>query len=174
MRTWHIAYSIDIKVLKDLGETRTRGTGPRATVKRTAPFTVGRGPVPRHTSRPEQNEQDRSRIYKICKINKIIGAGCTTVPRRRRRPRSVGRERLLSPVRAQASPNYRGGGRTSAGDRPPRYGDFKTNAGDRPPRYGNRGVFIVGRRTGSCNFATTSSFLFRSFRTCMSIDIRPQ
>ena len=29
-----MAYSIEIKVLKDLGETRTRGTGPRATVTR--------------------------------------------------------------------------------------------------------------------------------------------
>ena len=37
LRTWHLAYSIAIKVLKDLGETKTRGTGPRATVKRTPP-----------------------------------------------------------------------------------------------------------------------------------------
>ena len=29
---------------------RSRGTGPRATVSRTAPFTVGRGPVPRHAA----------------------------------------------------------------------------------------------------------------------------
>ena len=29
---------------------RSRGTGPRATVKKSVPFTVGRGPVPRHAS----------------------------------------------------------------------------------------------------------------------------
>ena len=29
---------------------RSRGTGPRATVKKIVPFTVGRGPVPRHAS----------------------------------------------------------------------------------------------------------------------------
>ena len=29
---------------------RSRGTGPRATVSKTAPFTVGRGPVPRRAS----------------------------------------------------------------------------------------------------------------------------
>ena len=29
---------------------RSRGTGPRATVARPSPFTVGRGPVPRHAA----------------------------------------------------------------------------------------------------------------------------
>ena len=105
-------------------------------------FTVGRGPVPRRASRLEQ---DKSRIYKICKINKIIGAGCKAVPGRRMRPRSIGRERQLSPVRALAIPNYRGGGRTLAGDRPPHYAPlgvfFVTPlAGDRPPHYGSREI----------------------------------
>ena len=33
-----------------LAMPRSRGTGPRATVSKTAPFTVGRGPVPRRAS----------------------------------------------------------------------------------------------------------------------------
>ena len=46
-------YSL-LKVLKDLkrcfSRVRSRGTGPRATVKKSVPFTVGRGPVPRRAS----------------------------------------------------------------------------------------------------------------------------
>ena len=55
-------------------------------------------------------------------------------------------------------PELQMGGRTIAGDRPPRYGNLgvfivgrgpvprhAAFAGDRPPRYGNLGVFIVGR-----------------------------
>ena len=34
---------------------RSRGTGPRATVSKTAPVTVGRGPVPRHANDREGN-----------------------------------------------------------------------------------------------------------------------
>ena len=45
--------TIDMQVLKDLkrrfSRERSRGTGPRATVKN-VPFTVGRGPVPRRAS----------------------------------------------------------------------------------------------------------------------------
>ena len=33
-----------------LAMQRSRGTGPRATVKKTVPFIVGRGPVPRHAA----------------------------------------------------------------------------------------------------------------------------
>ena len=44
--------AIDIQDLTDLkrcfSRVRSRGTGPRATVKKSVPFTVGRGPVPRH------------------------------------------------------------------------------------------------------------------------------
>ena len=49
---------------------------------------------------------------RICKIFTIIEGGCTTVPGSRTRPRSVGRERQLSPGRDQAIPNYRWGKRT--------------------------------------------------------------
>ena len=76
-----------------------------------------------------------SRICKICKICRIIGPSCTAVQGSRMRPRSVERERQLSPIRALPSPNYRGG-KANAGDRPPRYGNF-TIAGDKPPRYGD-------------------------------------
>ena len=34
---------------------RSRGTGPRATVKKACRFTVGRGPVPRHASIGTEN-----------------------------------------------------------------------------------------------------------------------
>ena len=80
---------------------------------------------------------------------------------------SVEREHQLSPVRDLAIPNYRGGGKTNAGDRPPHYGKKKrfsfhavgqdrqiltrsgsgdpelqtrgrrANAGDKPPHYGD-------------------------------------
>ena len=46
--------AIDMQDLKDLkrffSRERSRGTGPRATVKKSVPFTVGRGPVPRRAS----------------------------------------------------------------------------------------------------------------------------
>ena len=116
---------------------RSRGTGPRATVDGAASrVTVGRGPVPRHACRLEQ---DMSRICKIYRICRIIGTGCTAGPGSRLRPRSVGRERPLSPVRAQASPNYRYGGRTNAGDRPPRYGNRDECGGQAPALRARKG-----------------------------------
>ena len=120
------------------------GQPPRYGEKNRPPNTVGRGPVPRHVwghrsvagDRPPRysnlgvfivgrgpeggwppcqspgarNEQDRSRICRICRICKI----CKML----RRPRSVGRERPLSPVRAQASPNYRWVGERARGPVP--------------------------------------------------------
>ena len=47
------------------GLKRSRGTGPRATVSSTLPFTVGRGPVPRHASRCLNQDSQDSRISRI-------------------------------------------------------------------------------------------------------------
>ena len=41
----------------------SRGTGPRATVRRTSRFIVGRGPVPRHRSRNPTIAGDRPPPY---------------------------------------------------------------------------------------------------------------
>ena len=49
-----VGVTIDMQDLKDLkrcfSHERSRGTGPRATVRKNVPFTVGRGPVPRRAS----------------------------------------------------------------------------------------------------------------------------
>ena len=58
---------------------RSRGTGPRATVRKTARFTVGRGPVPRH---PECIERSRGPVPRATvsrTARLIIGRG--PVPR---------------------------------------------------------------------------------------------
>ena len=52
MRIWH-PRAPALRGLK-----RSRGTGPRATVFGTAPFTVGRGPVPRHATIAGETRSD--------------------------------------------------------------------------------------------------------------------
>ena len=87
-----------------------RGTGPRATVSggflgsRTAPFIVGRGPVPRHVSGLPNARGGQAPRY---------GNRTVFLPEKRH-PLTVGR----GPVPRRA-PVYR----TLAGDRPPRYGN---------------------------------------------------
>ena len=89
---------------------RSRGTGNRATVKKNAPHTVGRGPVPRHAIG-----------YTNARGGNPLGCadGIRGPPRygKRNAPHTVGR----GPVPRHAS-------------------DTRTLAGDRPPRYGNRRV----------------------------------
>ena len=41
----------------------SRGTGPRATVKKSVPLTVGRGPVPRHASIGTENGVGRRAVF---------------------------------------------------------------------------------------------------------------
>ena len=138
---------------------RSRGTGPRATVKKNVLHTVGRGPVPRHASVGTGNGLGRRAFF--TRVGRSRGTG----------PRAtVGEAASLLPVRDQAIPNYGlWGTRTLAGDRPPRYGRRNASpfhrraracpspclgrngkrpwpacvfhagralAGDRPPRYG--------------------------------------
>ena len=84
---------------------RSRGTGPRATgtghfLHKTAPFIVGRGPVPRHAT----IAGDRPPRY----------GNRTVFLAEKRHPLTVGR----GPVPRHA-PVYQ----TLAGDRPPRYGN---------------------------------------------------
>ena len=99
---------------KVFSRERSRGTGPRATVKRSVPITVGRGPVPRHASIGGGNGFGCRAFF--ARVERSRGTG----------PRATGQERdspRHAPVRDQAIPNYsHWSTRTSAGDRPPRYG----------------------------------------------------
>ena len=63
---------------------RSRGTGPRATVKKNVPHTVGRGPVPRHA----------------------VGHSCA--------PHSIGQEHLLLTRSGSGEPELRSLGHANA------------------------------------------------------------
>ena len=107
-----------------LSDARMASEGPRATVKKTPPFTVGRGPVPRHASierktpfvgvRFLRGSNDRGGQAPALRYARpppfTVGRG--PVPRRA----SVDRETALVGVRFSR-------GSTIAGDRPPRYGE---------------------------------------------------
>ena len=116
-------------------DERSRGTGPRATVRPTRwnehrLFTVGRGPVPRRaciamnvregqalalrlSRRGLLHAQDRPSLAPLCRL------------------RSPDRNRVK--IRHSWTTGY--GNRTFARDRPSRYGDREI-ARDRPSRYG--------------------------------------
>ena len=72
MRGWKLPRAHARRGLK-----RSRGTGPRATVKRTAPFIVGRGPVPRHATLA----RDRPSRYGAVAVFVLTGASRGTGPR---------------------------------------------------------------------------------------------
>ena len=95
---------------------RSRGTGPRATMKKRHPLTVGRGPVPRHAAVYRKLARDRPSPYGI---GKAIGPsdvreGQALALRRRRFFRAtVGRRSVR---------RYAAVYRKLARDRPSRYG----------------------------------------------------
>ncbi len=87
----------------DRGGERSRGTGPRATVKN-GPLTVGRGPVPRHAAIAGETRSDA----------RVASEG----------PRDTGKKRADDRcLFGRHSRTTDRGGRTIAGDRPPRYGE---------------------------------------------------
>ena len=135
---------------------RSRGTGPRATVAKTAPFTVGRGPVPRHATtagKPTRMRGGHPRTHARRSLKRSRGTGPrATEPETA--PFNVGRgpvpRRALGHARDREGQALalRARKKKSAGDRPPRYDDREI-AGDRPPRYGIRnGSFY--RRARAC------------------------
>ena len=114
---------------------RSRGTGPRATVRRTARFPVGRGPVPRHAtiaretrSEPETIAGDRPPRYGI-----------------QNRPFCRSRSPDLDPIAIRRSQTTEG----ARGTGPALRARKKKCAGDRPPRYGIRNVSFY-RRARAC------------------------
>ena len=109
---------------------RSRGTGPRATVARTARFTVGRGTGPRHAaiaeeirSEPETLAGDRPPRY---------GS--------QNRPFCRSRAPALDPIAIRRSQTTEGSTRVCPSP---------AIAGDRPPRYGIRNVPFY-RRARAC------------------------
>ena len=115
------------------GLKRSRGTGPRATVSKTAPFTVGRGPVPRHATiagETRSHARVASEGPRPTVIERSRGTGL----------RATGPKNPPFYRRARACPspcNDRGGNPLACtcgirGATP--YGDREI-AGDRPPRY---------------------------------------
>ena len=112
---------------------RSRGTGPRATIKN-AILTGGRGPVPRQRPRTPTIAGDRPPRYVPGTPNsREIGPRPTiknAIPHRRAWALACHtRRRAGSPRQRPRTP-------TRAGDRPPRYGPGNTKlAGDRPPPY---------------------------------------
>ena len=114
---------------------RSRGTGPRATVKNNVPLTVGRGPVPRRAS-----------IGKTALVGvRFLRESCARggqAPALRLKKRAAAR-------RARACPSPCLG---REGKRPLSACVFcagRALAGDRPPRYGPGRVFLSMRRAGS-------------------------
>ena len=148
----------------------SRGTGPRATVTKTLPRAVGRGPVPRHAPIARSLAGDRPPRYGNKTLPRAVGRG--PVPRqatsRGTGPRATVTKTPPAHRRAWALachtrmragfPRHASVYRSLAGDRPPRYGNknaaphrraracpspgniARSLAGDRPPRYGNRRV----------------------------------
>ena len=143
---------------------RSRGTGPRATIKITPsraptiagdrpprygcggrlPFTVGRGPVPRHASVYRTLAGETRSDARLASEGPRATGKITVFETDKKRPLIVGR----GPV-----PRHAAVYRTIAGDRPPRYGKITpsrnpTIAGDRPPRYGKNNAIARSNDRG--------------------------
>ena len=69
---------------------RSRGTGPRPTVRKNVPITVGRGPVPRHASVEENGVGWRAFF---ARVERSRGTG----------PRATGQEGVLLAMRRSGS-----------------------------------------------------------------------
>ena len=108
---------------------KSRGTGPRATVSGRAPFTVGRGPVPRHAPRNPTFAGDRPRAPVSGTAPFTVGRG--PVPRHRFAVRpshlcsSGSPDPDLFVIRRSQTTEVETHIMTMelAGDRPPRYGE---------------------------------------------------
>ena len=124
---------------------RSRGTGPRATVKEAAPDTVGRGPVPRHA---RENRALAMTGPRATMIERSRGTGPRATVKRGVLD-SIERSRGTGPratVR-EAVPNTVGRGPV------PRHApDNREIARDRPSRYGKTGRFGFHTRYGKINF----------------------
>ena len=129
---------------------RTRGTrsdarvaseGPRATVKRTSPFTVGRGPVPRHATIARGTRSDARMASEgpraTVKRTPPFTVGRGPVPRHatiaRDRP-SPCNDREGQALALRSLKRSRGTGPRATGP--------ETIAGDRPPRYGTENGYF--------------------------------
>ena len=147
----------------------SRGTGPRATVTKTLPHTVGRGPVPRHPAPQQKNAGDRRipervKPTPVVRDRQIPNGACSGEPALQGiGPTSVVREHLLPNGQDLAILTYRGmradrkktrgtGPRATViraffltvGRGPvPRHAAI---AGDRPPRYVPLGVFFIATK----------------------------
>ena len=122
-----VGVTIDMQVLTDLkrcfSREHSRGTGPRATVKKSVPFTVGRGPVPRRASVEE------TALASVRFLRGSSDRGGQAPALRFSRPPPFHRRARACPSpcldrhgkRRWLAFGFRVG-RTIAGDRPPRYG----------------------------------------------------
>ena len=132
----------------------SRGTGPRATVKKRPPRyekkrrprTVGRGPVPRRASIGRETALVCVRFSRrSCdRGGNPLGCACGI-----RGPPRYGKKTAPFTVGRGPVPRRAWVYRSLAGDRPPRYGEkqvYRSLAGDRPPRYGMPGRFFAGDR----------------------------
>ena len=127
---------------------RSRGTGPRATVPRTPPFTVGRGPVPRHAPISGETLSDA----RMETFEDPHAPGPKTIARDR--PPRYGIQHA-PPLyrRARACPSPCCVNRKIAGDRPSRYRPGRKNARETGPR-----ATVIEKSRGTGPRATFISF----------------
>ena len=130
------------------GETRSdarmASEGHRATKKKNAPLTVGRGPVPRQHSRASVIQRSRGTGPRATGKNVPITVGRGPVPRQhsRARPYRAGSSEALADLPSDPDPFVIRRAQTTAEEK---HIVTMEIAGDRPPRYEKNAPFTVAR-----------------------------